>query len=68
MTTYTTPDNQVYDAVDIIKQGSAVQLIDRGSNIPERLDFIPRPGKKKDLRYQKKIEDYKARKVKDGNV
>ena len=67
MTTYTTPDNQVYDAVDIIKQGSAVQLIDRGSNIPERLDFTPRPGKKKDLRYQKKIEDYKARKVKKEN-
>lgn len=60
VTAYTTPDNRLYDALDIVKRDEAVQVIDRGRDIPERLDFTPRPGSKKDLKYQERIDRYKA--------
>lgn len=59
MVTYDVNTQQVYDSLDIVKPGTVPTVIDYGKDIPEYLEYTPTPGKKKDLKFQERIETYK---------
>lgn len=63
MRTFDAQTQQLYDAVDIVKgEHDRPTLIDRARSIPERLEFTPRPGNKKDAKFAARIADYKKKK------
>lgn len=63
MRTYDAQTQQLYDAVDLVKgEHDHPTLIDRARHIPERLEFTPRPGNKKDAQFAARIADYKRKK------
>jgi predicted phosphodiesterase len=62
MNAYDVTTNDLYDAVDIIKdQTGKSRLEDRGKEIPEALIFHSNGGKKEEA-FQKRIDEYKQRK------
>ena len=63
MNVYNAVTGKLYDRVDIVKgMHDHATIIDRGKDIPEILDFTPRPGNKKDAAFAARINDYKAKK------
>lgn len=61
--TYDAHTQELYDAVDIVKgEHDQATIVDRAQNIPERLDFQPHPGNKKDAAFAQRIADYKRKK------
>lgn len=62
MNAYDATTNDLYDAVDIIKDKTGKsRLEDRGKEIPEALIFHSNGGKKEEA-FQKRIDEYKQRK------
>jgi len=62
MNAYDATTNDLYDAVDIIKDKTEKsRLEDRGKEIPEALIFHSNGGKKEEA-FQKRIDEYKQRK------
>ena len=62
MNAYDATTNDLYDAVDLIKdKDGKVRLEDRGKEIPEALIFHSN-GSKKEEAFQKRIDEYKQRK------
>lgn len=57
--TYDVNTKQVYDSLDIVKSEAMPVLIDYGKDIPEFLEYTPTPGRKKDFKFQERIEQYK---------
>ena len=63
MNVYNAVTGKLYDGVDIVKgMHDHATIIDRGKDIPEVLEFTPRPGNKKDAAFAARINDYKAKK------
>lgn len=61
--TYDAHTHELYDAVDIVKgEHDHATIIDHAQQWPERLDFTPRPGNKKDAAFAQRIADYKKKK------
>ena len=55
VTAYDAITNALYDSLAITKS----HVLDYGLNIPEKIDFTPVPGNKKDMKFVKRIEEYK---------
>ena len=63
MNAYDARTGKLYDRVDLVKgMHDHPTIIDRGKDIPEILDFTPRPGNKKDAAFAERIRAYKAKK------
>ena len=56
--------HQLYDSLLIVKHGAGEKghIIDLGQDIPEYLEYVPDPHKKKDLKFAKRIKEYQKRK------
>ena len=56
--------HQLYDSLLIVKHGAGEEghIIDLGQDIPEYLEYVPDPHKKKDLKFAKRIKEYQKRK------
>ncbi len=59
LTAYDAVTNALYDSLVITKDKD---IEDFGKGIPEKIEFTPVPGNKKDAAFAKKIEEYKERK------
>ena len=55
-------DGSLYDSLYIVKQGSFIQLVDAGKDIPEKIEFTPNPNNKKDVAFAERIKEYKKKK------
>ena len=55
VTAYDAITNALYDSLAITKS----HVLDYGLNIPEKIDFTPVPDNKKDMKFVKRIEEYK---------
>ena len=55
-------DGSLYDSLYIVKQGSSIQLVDAGKDIPEKIEFTPNPNNKKDVAFAERIKEYKKKK------
>jgi len=59
LSAYEVYGNTLYDSLQIVKSTEKPFINDLGSQIPEYLEFTPRPGKKKDIDYAQRIKKYK---------
>ena len=60
ITAYDAVTHELYDSLVINKDKG---IIDYGKDIPEKIEFTPMPGNKKDAKFAKRIEEYKNRKL-----
>lgn len=60
ITAYDAVTHELYDSLVINKDKG---IIDYGKDIPEKIEFTPVPGNKKDAKFAKRIEEYKNRKL-----
>ena len=60
ITAYDAVTHELYDSL-VIKKDKGI--IDYGKDIPEKIEFTPVPGNKKDAKFAKRIEEYKNRKL-----
>lgn len=58
----------LFDSLFIVKSGKGTLLTDGATGIPERLNFTPSPGNKKDAAFAKRIEEYKYRRQKRQQI
>lgn len=61
LSAYEVYGHTLYDSLHIVKQDGASRIEDLGQGIPEYLEYTPRPGKKKDLRFARRIQAYRQR-------
>lgn len=57
---YRFPGGELYDSLDIVKNGTGTFILDNGKDIPEYLEFKSN-GSEKDREYAEKIRKYKQR-------
>lgn len=63
MNTYDANTHALYDGIDIVKgEHDIPHLIDRAVRMPEKLNFTPRPGNKKDAKFMERLREYKSQK------
>ena len=60
MVTYDVNSRKIYDSLDIVKKLHTL-VLDYASGIPEYLEYTPRMNKKEDVKFNKRIEEYKQR-------
>ena len=61
MNTYDVTSGKLYDAVDLIKKNGKTQVMDKGQDIPENLNFVPDLNNRKDREYLEQIKAYKEK-------
>jgi hypothetical protein len=61
MNSFDATNGNLYDCIKIVKKNDQTEILDCGKDIPENLNFSPAPGNKKDMKYMKRINEYKQR-------
>ena len=58
-------EETLYDSLCVVKKGADCLLLDGGKAMPEKLDFTPEPGSKKDAEFADRIKEYQEKRLKD---
>ena len=61
MAAYDATTHALYDSLFVVKTATSTLLHDCGMDIPEKIEFTPSPGNKKDAAFAERIKAYKQR-------